>query len=591
MSVSVIQSEGILLADHPNYQFAFDLQKGTFSLSFLEDETKRLVLMNATFAIFLAAEDGSIDPTPLLGSADPAVYPISCPQENLAIETGTLDLFIIKDFSDRNFTAEFILTIDAAEDFPLFYLRVKNNDLSPVRVHSLCPLYINPSVDSTSRFLVCNNWRNVSFFKNGFQSWSKNEIMFWGDRDRSTPLHLGRQVESGNYDLIPEKGNENAFYSDYFSVIYDLETTRAMVAGFATHLHHLTSISLILSKDSLQSPSFTTASYADSLPVGEGQACTSEALFIITSKGRMGYLDKLVTYAKVTAERMSAITGTAAGWTGIPTGYCTWYYYYGKVTEKDLLTNVDFFTRKKDEIPIDFIQLDDGYQTRIGDWTDLNSKFPSGMRPLVDQIHSAGFKAGLWTAPFLISQTSEIYFSHPNWLVQDKNGKLLTSGAINPAWGLFKKTYVLDPTRPEVQVHLEKLFQTITQEWGFDYVKIDFIYAACLPGSVYFDQSATRVDAYRQGLAAIRRGTGDNVFILGCGAPLGPSIGFCNGMRIGPDTNAQWEMLGKVNQLGRLWIPSLYPALHSTLLRSFMHQIWWINDPDCVIVRVDKSKL
>ena len=53
--------------------------------------------------------------------------------------------------------------------------------------------------------------------------------------------------------------------------------------------------------------------------------------------------------------------------------------------------------------------LDDGWQTAIGDWTPIRTKFPQGdadMKALVDRIHQAGLKAQLWWAPLAAAPAS-----------------------------------------------------------------------------------------------------------------------------------------------------------------------------------------
>ncbi len=588
MSVKISQTEEILRAEHPQFICTFEGTTGSFSLSFLAGEKTIPLFEHAGFAAHLvhASEEEAL--IPYYSFTDPKMYPLIITQRPNPQKKGAIIIVFSKNI--LKISLELEVDIDPQLNYPLFLLRVVNNASDPIKVHSLCPIFIDPSKNPGSKFEGCADWQHVSFFKNGFQSWSQNEILFWGDRDRSVPLQLGRKVfESENYDLIPEKGKQNAFYSDYFTVIYDRASTQATVVGFVTHLRHFTAIGLILGAEPSISPRLFAASHSDGFSLGNGETCISETLLVCASKGKSSYLGMLRRYAASTGENMMAITGESAGWPNNPTGWCSWYYYYQKVTEKDVLDNLNYFASNKDEVPIQFIQIDDGYQNRTGDWLTLNDKFPSGMRTLVDQIHSAGFKAGLWVAPFLVVANSDTFISHPNWCILDSKGKFM-SVPTNPAWGR-EKVYVLDPTNPEVQKHLEKVFQTITQKWGFDYVKIDFVYGACMRGSVYSDKTATRVDAYRQGLSAIRRGVGDDVFILGCGAPLGPSIGYCNAMRIGPDTNTMWERFGIVNKLGRIWVPSLYPALHSTILHSFLHGQWWLNDPDCIVVRTDKSKL
>ena len=80
---------------------------------------------------------------------------------------------------------------------------------------------------------------------------------------------------------------------------------------------------------------------------------------------------------------------------------------------------------------------------------------------------------------------------------------------------------------------LAELAQTAVQQWGYRVLKLDFLYAAALPG-VRHDAGATRAQALRRGLQAIRDGAGD-AFLLGCGCPFGPAVGLVDGMRIGLD--------------------------------------------------------
>ena len=84
----------------------------------------------------------------------------------------------------------------------------------------------------------------------------------------------------------------------------------------------------------------------------------------------------------------------------------------------------------------------------------------------------------------------------------------------------------------------------------------------------------TPAQRVRAGFDAIRRGAGDDVFILGCGAPLGACIGAVDGMRIGPDVAPWWTPPSE------RWSPPGYGetspatafALAATKARQFMHR-------------------
>jgi alpha-galactosidase len=95
------------------------------------------------------------------------------------------------------------------------------------------------------------------------------------------------------------------------------------------------------------------------------------------------------------------------------------------------------------------------------------------------------------------------------------------------------------------------------------------------------------------GFDAIRRGAGDEAFVLGCGAPLGACIGAVDGMRIGPDVAPWWD------PPPQRWSPPGYgetspatsSALAATEARQFTHRRLWLNDPDCVMLRSRETSM
>jgi alpha-galactosidase len=159
-------------------------------------------------------------------------------------------------------------------------------------------------------------------------------------------------------------------------------------------------------------------------------------------------------------------------------------------------------------------------------------------------------------------------------------------GNVNPAWG--GQVWVLDTTRPDVRTHLEQLTRTLVA-MGWRYLKLDFTYAPSLDGE-WHDPTLTPAQRVRQAYDAMRRGAGDDAFILGCGAPLGPCIGVVDGMRIGPDVAPHWEPRGGIPGYEDT-APATANALRNTLARDFMHRRLWLNDPDCLMLRVQHTQL
>ena len=274
-----------------------------------------------------------------------------------------------------------------------------------------------------------------------------------------------------------------------------------------------------------------------------------------------------------------------------PPMWTHWYQYFHDISEDRLLDTLQVLQENRASVPYRVVELDDGYQSAWGDWTRTNRKFPRGLEWLAAQINARGFTPGLWLAPFVVERKCAIARQHPGWLVKDRRGHPISTGF---QYNLL--THALDLTQPAVLEHLQQLASTLTRQWGYRMLKIDFLNAGALPG-VRSNPKLTRAEALRLGLQAIRQGAGDATFLLGCGCPFGPAIGLVDAMRIGPDTAPSW--LPHLNWLG--WakpvlkgnpsIPALRNAARHTLDLSSLHRKWWWNDPDCLLVRDADSHL
>jgi alpha-galactosidase len=252
-----------------------------------------------------------------------------------------------------------------------------------------------------------------------------------------------------------------------------------------------------------------------------------------------------------------------------PVGWCSWYHYFGNLAWDDVVRNVEAARRLRRAMPIEVFQVDDGYEHDIGDWTRGRPGYPS-LDGLAGAITKRGFRAGIWTAPFSAAETSDLSAAHPGWLVAESGRPKFA----HRSWG--RTIHALDLTRPAVQAHLFDLFSGLRKA-GFDYFKVDFLFGAAMPGERL--KKVTPIQAYRQGLRVIRKAVGKS-FILGCGAPLLPSVGLVDGMRIGEDTAPYWKTRPSAFQG-----PNAYFALKNAFLRQFMHRRLWLNDPDCLLLR------
>lgn len=251
-----------------------------------------------------------------------------------------------------------------------------------------------------------------------------------------------------------------------------------------------------------------------------------------------------------------------------PRVWCSWYSYYREIDESLLLRTLADLS----QFPIDVFQVDDGWQRDIGDW-EANERFPQGMAYIARKIKGRGFKPGIWVAPFIVRPTSHLFRTHPEWVLKDERQEPVLAG-VN--WG--GPFYSLDLSHSGVIKWLEELFSTI-QSWGYEYFKLDFLYAGALPG--VHSSPGAREEIYRRALSVIRKALGE-AYILACGAPIIPSLGIADGIRIGPDVAPYWDT-------------QRYEPGTRNAIRCSIHRLWLQSvihtDPDVIFFRTKYNLL
>ena len=279
-------------------------------------------------------------------------------------------------------------------------------------------------------------------------------------------------------------------------------------------------------------------------------------------------------------------TGNARALPHRPGGWNSWYNYYNRVTAKDILAETDAL--RSAGLPLDFVQIDDGWQAAVGDWLEPSPRFagvrergrsrPAGgsgaaaahlMPDLAASIRDAGFTPGIWVAPFVAIRQSSVF--RRGWVHPWKAGW-------NPLWG--SSIYALDLSRPEVVDHVRRVGDTF-RNWGFGLVKADFLYAAALrPWG-----GRTRAQRMREAMRLLRQVMPGQ--LLACGVPLASAAGLCDFNRLGPDTAPKWEdsLLSFCRYRERV---SNLNALRTILARWFMNGTLFALDPDVFILGQSK---
>lgn len=258
-------------------------------------------------------------------------------------------------------------------------------------------------------------------------------------------------------------------------------------------------------------------------------------------------------------------------------GYTSWYNYYQKINEKIILRDLDAISEKTDKV--NTFQIDDGYQTSVGDWLSINkTKFPNGMKPIVEKIHAKGWQAGLWLAPFGAQKGSKLASEHSDWLVKGKNGKPIMVGA---NWGGF---YAIDIDNTDARAYIKNVFDTVLNDWGFDLVKLDFLYAT----AVVPLHNKTRGQLAYESIDFLRECVG-NKQILGCGVQQMPCFGKVEYMRIGADMDLGWKHKFFRNLTHREDV-STPNAIHNSVYRRCLNNRAFLCDPDVFLLRRSNIK-
>lgn len=446
-------------------------------------------------------------------------------------------------------------------------LALENRGREAVRVDELAPLDLARSGEVE---IGCGSDRLVAF-RNGHQSWSGTRAYGLDEADVDPRWGFLRTLHTDVRHRAA--GRPGTLRSDLFTAIANRRSGEVLCLGFVTGAAAFSGITL--RHDAKRVHELTAACDLDGVELPPGARLESETLWIAVGWDANALLER---WAERLGVEMSARVEERS-----PSGWCSWYEDFGKVDEARVLRNLAAARELSDPLSLDFLLIDDGWQRAIGGWESWNRKFGRGMPWLAEQIRAADFYPGLWLAPFLARPDSELFRMHPDWFVRAADGKPLAA-VWNPSWGWRGAACVLDTTKPVVQEKLSELARVLVHEWGYPVLKLDFLFAAALPGD-RSDRRATRAQALRRGLEAIRAGAGEETFLLGCGCPLGPAVGLVDAMRVGPDVAPYWRnWLSRGPLRGRHGVAA-ENAVRNTLMRAFLHRRLWLNDPDCVLVR------
>jgi alpha-galactosidase len=384
---------------------------------------------------------------------------------------------------------------------------------------------------------------DTAFYGEGFQMLSQTAGTI------AKPVDLEQYTDRGHYRLPEPAG----FRSVYGVAMFSRPDPSRLLVGFASCRRFVGRIDVSTSR-------IRAVLDGDGIAIEPGETWQLEDLVVASGPDRDELFARLAYWIERNHPRRP--------WPSPPRGWCSWYCFGPNVTAKNVLDNAEAIAKRVPKLDLEYVQIDDGYQPVMGDWLEPNPAF-GDLRGTIEGIIARGLKPAIWIAPFIASEDSKLFREHPDWFVKADDGKPLRSDTVGFGGWRQGPWYCLDGTHPDAQAHLRDVFNTF-RSWGIEYFKLDALYWGAIRGGHFLDPRATRVAAYRQGLASL--GASDS-FLLGCNHALWPSLGLLDGSRSSMDADRNWESIARIGR--------------QNLMRAWQNDRLWWNDPDCVLFTKD----
>ena len=391
--------------------------------------------------------------------------------------------------------------------------------------------------------------RKDLYFLNGYQSWTDTKEFKLSNRLRN--IKKSPHLISHMFAMHAYGDNHFYHYSIRKSHGYDLFYSKGICESFIYNMNYDTAYLLIeLIKNNRSTIRLTSDLKGLKLKAGDLVKIFDYYYF---SNLKEGFESFYKDFSPLGKEKIF--------------GYTSWYNYYQNINEEIILRDLKALDNR-----FNLFQIDDGYETFVGDWFDIDpKKFPNGLEPIVKEIHNRGFKAGIWLAPFVAEKKSKLFNEHKDWFAKRK-GKPIVAG------GNWSGQYALDLTNEEVKDYIRKCLKHY-MDMGFEFFKLDFLYASNLPTYKGLTR-AMQTSKYYQFL----RDCLDQKMILGCGANMFNAYNLFDYMRIGPDVSLRFDDIWLMRHLHRERI-STKVTLKNTVFRSIFNGHLFGNDPDVFLLR------
>jgi autotransporter-associated beta strand protein len=342
---------------------------------------------------------------------------------------------------------------------------------------------------------------------------------------------------------------------------YDNTSRNGLVVGSVTHDTWKTGILFVGANNKLNAMNVYGGAKtpADVMPHGyvSGNTISSPTMFV-------GFgADWRVTMQNYAAENTNFVPRLA--WTnGVPFGWNSWGVIQQYISYTDAIAVSDYFYVNL--MHANFSDNGTVYINLDSFWNNLSS---SQLQSFVNHVHAHGQKAGIYFGPFVIFlATNQI----TNTFIQGSTNTWVYGDAIlKDSSGNYEMSdggYDLDPTHPGTK-DMINYFINLYTNWGFDYIKMDFLSHGTFEGVHYDTNVTTGIEAYNQGMQYVLNAINGRMFISESIAPLFP-YQYAHSRRISCDAQ---------NSL----IANTAYVMNSTSYGWWLDNLYQFNDPDVMV--------
>jgi|GEM_PF-636571 len=237
------------------------------------------------------------------------------------------------------------------------------------------------------------------------------------------------------------------------------------------------------------------------------------------------------------------------------TGWCSWYSRGTNISAESIGGLCAKVKNDRVDLPLQVIQVDDGWQKAYGDWDVDHAKFPKGMKAVADEICVAGAIPGIWLCPVRTSKAGQ----HPDGTANEYQ----------------------DASNPAVREFIRKMLAERVAE-GYRYFKLDFLWIRNL--STRCDQKKTRLEICRDVNKLYRETIGEDSYLDSCvGGFNRGCFGYADAARIGTDTT-RW--------FGKMYVGcNLANSINAIGSTAWANGILFANDPDVTYLDYGRNEL